>query len=316
MLRGMREESPPHICPRCGYDVSGVVPTWAESCPLQGTCSECGLVYEWVDVFRPERIYPAWSFEHARQGRSRALVRTIARIPTPGRLWRQMKLAAPVRVESLVLIAALAMIIGHVLVVGIRLGLSHRELWQVVRMRVGPTGAATSTTVFDWNALAMMALWPYSRGWDRLVGPLGLVLVVWAFLSPLPFFVLQQTMSRSKVRRAHLLRGWAYFLVMVCLILVGDALFMAVPTYVTGGTSVSPIWMLWVVLGLALFLGAAVLMVRWWWLFASAYLRLPRAPAVTAVMLAISLLGSVVVCLLLDSDTGSAVGWWLLNLLG
>ena len=48
--------TPKTSCPRCGYDLAGVVESWnhAESlsCPLNGTCSECGLGFEWADVFR------------------------------------------------------------------------------------------------------------------------------------------------------------------------------------------------------------------------------------------------------------------------
>ncbi len=53
-------------CPRCRYDLSGAVGSWASACPLQGTCSECGAPFEWADVFRPERRVVRGFFEHAR----------------------------------------------------------------------------------------------------------------------------------------------------------------------------------------------------------------------------------------------------------
>ncbi|HMN40178.1 MAG TPA: hypothetical protein PKE29_04985 [Phycisphaerales bacterium] len=252
----MARSAPEHICPRCGYDVSGIVPTWAEACPLEGICTECGLAYEWVDIFRPERIYPSWSYEHARRGRFRALVRRLLRIPTPGRLWRQMRLAAPVRVRSLALIAMLAVLASHTLVVAIRVGLSHKDLWGVVWVRVGTAGRTAPVTVFNWGELLTMAIWPYTRGWERLVGPLGLILLLWALLAPLPFFVLEQTMARSKVRRVHLLRGWAYSLVVAGVVLVVDAVVMGVPIYASGSFSLVARG-LWTMLGLLLFVGAA-----------------------------------------------------------
>ncbi len=38
-------------CPRCGYDQSGVITTWQDTCPLHGTCAECGLALAWREVF-------------------------------------------------------------------------------------------------------------------------------------------------------------------------------------------------------------------------------------------------------------------------
>lgn len=36
----------------------------------------------------------------------------------------------------------------------------------------------------------------------------------------------------------------------------------------------------------------------------------------TVVMLTIALLGSLVTCLIVDKDTGSAIGWWLMSQFG
>ncbi len=56
------------LCPRCGYDQSGVAATWqgAGVCPLAGTCSECGEAFEWADLFNPRRRVLRGFFEHAR----------------------------------------------------------------------------------------------------------------------------------------------------------------------------------------------------------------------------------------------------------
>src|SRR5688572_13686864 len=52
-------------CPRCGYDLTGIAASWKETCPLSGVCSECGLAFEWVDVYRPERNRVRGFHEHA-----------------------------------------------------------------------------------------------------------------------------------------------------------------------------------------------------------------------------------------------------------
>ncbi len=58
--------TPAHpICPKCGYDQSGEVATWQSQCPMQGTCPECGLEFEWADVMNPSRVRLRWYSEHA-----------------------------------------------------------------------------------------------------------------------------------------------------------------------------------------------------------------------------------------------------------
>ena len=56
-------------CPDCGYDLSGVAASWADACPLSGTCSECGAALIWSDVMNaPDRTLP-WFVEHPAPGR-------------------------------------------------------------------------------------------------------------------------------------------------------------------------------------------------------------------------------------------------------
>lgn len=64
------ERSPARCeCPRCGYDLSGAVAAWnhadSTSCPMRGTCSECGLEFEWGDVFNPTLGPARGYFENA-----------------------------------------------------------------------------------------------------------------------------------------------------------------------------------------------------------------------------------------------------------
>lgn len=91
-------------CPRCGYDLQGQVAAWfprgdssgdlvrvehaaldpaslpeGARCPLEGTCSECGLTFEWRAIFRAELFGPAWFIETRRVGWVRAFLGTAAR---------------------------------------------------------------------------------------------------------------------------------------------------------------------------------------------------------------------------------------------
>lgn len=61
------DESPPALCPRCGYDQSGIVATWTEACPLEGICSECGYAFAWRQIYDPaEKALPGF-IEHCRR---------------------------------------------------------------------------------------------------------------------------------------------------------------------------------------------------------------------------------------------------------
>jgi hypothetical protein len=306
-------------CPRCGYDVSGVVPTWAEQCPIHGTCSECGLAFEWVDIFRPERVYPAWSFEHANRRRIRALVGTVYRAMRPGLMWRNMPLSAPVRPGRLVALAVMMLTIAHGAVLAICVQIFEPWLWRSVwSVRGGMT--VSSNPSFAWDYLGRIAVWPYSHWWCRLIGPLGVLLLVWGVLAPIPFLVLRQTMAAAKVRQAHLLRGWLYFLVPLSFVVVVDAAMMGLPTLLCQWLGISgfPGWAeaLWTGFGWSLFVVAVAAFVRWWWLFTCFYLQLPGPRRVAMTMLAVSLLAALVICLILDEQMRYAIGTPLNSVLG
>lgn len=93
-------------CPRCGYDLRGTMTTWTRACPLEGTCTECGLAFEWADVFDRTRKEPAWCVEHARRGIwpvTRAIVATFLRSWLPWRFWHRLQLHHHIRISRLAL---------------------------------------------------------------------------------------------------------------------------------------------------------------------------------------------------------------------
>ncbi|UCD76647.1 MAG: hypothetical protein JSV91_06920 [Phycisphaerales bacterium] len=110
----------PIRCPRCGYDQRGIVATWKDSCPLEGTCSECGLIINWSEVLQPEKYEPLWCVEFAR-GRARlpnAALRTYLRSFRPWRFWSQLKMASLIRWRRLttyLLLLLLPLAAGYVL---------------------------------------------------------------------------------------------------------------------------------------------------------------------------------------------------------
>jgi hypothetical protein len=99
-------ETPDHkvCCPRCGYDQRGVIATWIDSCPMQGTCSECGLNWEWGELFAPYMQLPVWSIEGARNILQQiwALPATFGLMHYPKEFWRDLKMHDPIRFSAFV----------------------------------------------------------------------------------------------------------------------------------------------------------------------------------------------------------------------
>jgi len=96
-MPGTDSERP--ICPRCGYDQSGVVTTWETACPVSGTCPECGHGFLWADLFVPSRQDLRWYVEHARGPVSFVWrsVRTLVLIAAPRTFWQRMGVDRRVR---------------------------------------------------------------------------------------------------------------------------------------------------------------------------------------------------------------------------
>lgn len=88
-------QPPTPNCPRCAYELSGAVATWTDSCPLAGTCPECGLAFAWPDILDPARANLPGFIEHARDGvwtLFKSAWRTWAWAMLPWVFWRKVRL--------------------------------------------------------------------------------------------------------------------------------------------------------------------------------------------------------------------------------
>lgn len=162
-------------CPRCGYDQRGVLATWAESCPLQGVCSECGLDLEWSRVLQPEKYELQWCVEFVRRTSAmpRACVTTWLRSWLPWRFWSRIEMAHPPRwgrLASYVGFLALFVILAYVVVQG-GAALAVRANLQWMAMSALPTLAQQiglqQQTVDDLGT--MLALPGFSAEQDKSV---------------------------------------------------------------------------------------------------------------------------------------------------
>ncbi|GEM_PF-1747591 len=229
------------ICPRCGYDQSGIVDTWTDSCPTEGVCAECGLGFEWATVFAPARFDLPWYVEHGRGVRAWIVrsLKTIVRLLRPIRFWRGLDITKRVAPWALVRWALILVVVLHLInAVPIGIEATSQGRWRngiSTRSLVTQHGVQAVTTI-GINGLAD----PFGRAWVRTpyrrpnAPPLiqyfpnrafGIYeQVVRLFSFPIGFAclwavvlgVVPSTRKLAKVRAAHLVRA----VVLACVMIV------------------------------------------------------------------------------------------------
>lgn len=279
------------ICPRCAYDLSGIVESWKNACPLAGTCSECGLTYTWRDVISGPLRLPRWSFEHATPNRLvPTFFATLWRILFPTRLWRSIRLEMriePRRLMALVIFGALAWRCLGAAVLG-------TPAYLVGQMQMVTRYYQTSDLVTD-------LAWPYTdigNWWRRdgqIVSPWLLISVLTVLATPLAFYLLPVSLRRAKVSARHIARVQCYSLASLpwtigMWTIVGTALFFAWAFDID-----IPYFSRWVYdqtinipIGLATLLWTIGVLVRFWGAAVRHYLRLDHARAVAAAMVCVA----------------------------
>jgi len=225
-------------CPRCGYDLRGLVATWADRCPLEGVCSECGLNLRWAEVLLPEKFEPPWCVEFSPGGWRifLACARTFLWSFRPWTFWRRLKMSQPIRWRRLavyLLFLAACVYAAFALTQGV---LAWHEWWRIQRRSSLVCTDVDGYTVFVHAAAlpfsdsppgSYSVVWRTGRGGlrgrsfsyrsplyhmrnraahDRAALFLGVVFVT----CPLVFAVLPVSRRRAKVRWPHVVRVTAY----------------------------------------------------------------------------------------------------------
>ncbi len=190
----------PAVCPRCRYDLSGTTRQWTDRCPLEGQCNECGLEFDWRQVYILTE-HP-WLFEyHWRQRPATRLVRTIWRSLRPWSFWRDVKMSDPIYLKPAAVVWLLCLVIG--LFAGLAAIVSSRHA-----MFSGWGGGNRASTWAYWEPLIVEAAQDAPTiVWMRVSGALFTLVGM-----PIVFALLPATLRRGRVRPAHLLRIWMYSL--------------------------------------------------------------------------------------------------------
>lgn len=267
----------PSLCPRCGYDQSGIVESWTGHCALRGTCSECGLDFRWVEVLRPDAFRIPWFFEHARGRLAGRWLGTAIRSLAPWWFWRTLALHHAIFGVRLLGFIATLVVAGYLLLciasgtVNFLLA-SRGDQWV-------PSFAVAGSELESgmWAALLAPAFLS-AIGAEEVFGLFFPVL--WSALMALAYLLLGESLGKARVRRAHLGRGLAYTLPAA-----------AVPTLLMLAAWLSSAaW--WFEFGTGILVLASVAAglawLAWlptaWYCITRWYLRLRHAPAVTILL--------------------------------
>ena len=185
------------LCPRCGYDQRGVMETWTDSCPLQGTCSECGLRWRWASLFDPRASIPSWNVESniSWRGISTRSLKTALMMLQPWRFWSDLQMVHPFQPRKI--FAASSLILGATAVIILAVG--------------AVTGIEPWFLNSDWFGNVVIAI---VRNEFRLRSITGLVVLLFvAVFMPVGFLAMPMSLRLGRVRYSHIWRIGAYSLI-------------------------------------------------------------------------------------------------------
>ncbi|MGH7242493.1 MAG: hypothetical protein ACREJD_03645 [Phycisphaerales bacterium] len=267
--------SRPPICPRCIYDLSGETSRWAESCPVEGLCPECGLQFEWKHIFF-EPLAPDWWIERDAPRFVRRAAGTLMRSFFPPAFWKcvRLEIQGNLRVSAALFILVLL-------------------LWWIAEV------AASASTLH----LMQLQSSYYSGGsgvaWRVPYWPFGvyrrnntLWTLYFAICFPLAIAVLPETRRRAKVAWTHIWRVFIFatapaFIGLSVLTALGGAIVL-LDTLATSRRS----WLTqspWANICFSYAPLLSIMMISLSWIFAtSRYLRLRHALFVAISLIVIS----------------------------
>lgn len=300
-------------CPRCGYDLRGVVASWTASCPLEGTCAECGLTFRWDDLFTGHHSPPPWNVEAEGRSLWRTAPSTLVRSFVPRHFWRGLRLEHQPRwrrITRYLLLFLPLLYVGFAVGHGVRMATEVSIFW--------PGEAWESfwkAAIFPWSADAFVPQTVNVRAWWTPKSPQDLLTHwllshptrgLWLFtltflvMAPLVFIVLPIARRRAKVRTAHLIRIALYglpLLVPGLLIMMCSAAPMGTSRRRLSAELLSWSTLYWLVL-----IVTWLLVLAWWITACRRYLRMEWSVAVGTSVVVIATCCGLVAVYALDTN--------------
>lgn len=266
-------------CPRCGYDLRGTIASWLDSCPLSGTCTECGLELAWARLLHPSVLGPNWCIEYYRMAAEIPvrMWRTFLMTLQPGRLWRDLEMIHQCRPKRIALFLGLL--------------LSAAAFWCC--------GSSFAAILFGtWHEVpSSVVMCPLLAALLHLTVPVG-------------FVAIPVSIRRAKVRVIHLARVTLYGLTwlawfFVLPIVVWLLTIVEVHSRIDLGTVR--------VLRLSI-VGSAIMMVPalvvWWSQAIGNHLKIPHAQGVAAAIVALSVLVLLAIVMIVPGGGVALIFWY------
>ncbi len=239
------------ICPKCGYDQAGEIATWETSCPIHGTCPECGLEFEWANVFDPGRVLLPWYVEHATTNRAmyRRAPATLWMMLIPNRFWKRLTVHYPVhsgKIWAFVLASVIATyVISFIFAVCITAFSTHSS--NQFYAQVQPVNPAVArqmgysevdmTELSYWTvsfANAFRESFNYRAGLSQNGFSIALMMLAMSLLWMTVMTAVPVTRRRAKIRIAHVNRAMALSCIGIVLVyllaLTSDSILALVST--------------------------------------------------------------------------------------
>jgi hypothetical protein len=212
-MAGASTQQPVPRCPRCGYDQSGLIATWTESCPLAALCTECGYSFDPADAIHPTRKRLPWLYEHAKHWWSvRAWWRTVLMLLWPPLFWKRVRPEHEVRVGRLVMMTLLPVVavLTSLVVLNLAEHLTAGRTYYYRQTTLAPWGTSI-TDGFQEFASGFMRpafrewLWTFSNT------DISLFFIGVFWLPPsLAFLAVSSEWAKTKLTRKHLARVLLY----------------------------------------------------------------------------------------------------------
>lgn len=175
-------------CLDCNYSLLGLTTL---------RCPECGRPFTWEELFRHRGEAALPLYEFTRRRRVGRAVATWWLALRPKRLWSRVRLHHEPRPRRLLEYAAMGYALFWLMALT-----AFTVVWFTWVLR---SGAGTASAAFAWLGNRVLNVLTYSSFWFVVASG-----AVWMLASLGALLMLQDSMSRRRIRFVHAVRVWAY----------------------------------------------------------------------------------------------------------